>query len=224
MSEDKQLPIEVSDDIGTVDGLWRRPRGATALYVLAHGAGAGMTHRFMQGVADRLDARRVATLRYQFPYVQAGRKRPDRPPKIVATIAAAFARAGKLGRGLPRFCGGKSFGGRLSSHFVAEQKPESRGLIYLGFPLHAPGREGVSRAAHLEDAPGPMLFIQGTRDKLADLDLMHQITEGLGKRATMHVIDDADHGFAVPKRTGRTHDDVLDEIADTVAAFCERHG
>ncbi len=224
MSEDEPLPLPIDDTLGSVDALWRRPRGATALYVLAHGAGAGMHHRFMQAVADRLDARKIATLRFQFPYVQAGRKRPDRPPAIVATIAAAFAEAGKLGRGLPRFCGGKSMGGRLSSHFVAEQKPDSKGLVYLGFPLHAPGREGVARAAHLADAPGPMLFIQGTRDKLADPTLMHQVVDGLGPRATMHVIDEADHGFAVPKRTGRTHEDVLDEIADTVAAFCERHG
>lgn len=206
---------------GEVSTLWLRPRGAVAALTLAHGAGAGMRHAFMEALARALAAAGVATLRYQFPYMEAGRRYPDRPPRAIATVGAAVARARRLARGLPVLAGGKSFGGRMSSQAVAAGL-EVDGLVFFGFPLHPPKTPGVARAAHLEAVAHPMLFLQGTRDALADLDLLVPICQGLGRRATLHPVAGADHGFAVLKRSGRTADEVLAELAETTRAWLER--
>ena len=210
-------------DGGGVEGLINRPDGATAALILAHGAGAGMRHPFMEATAVRLAHRGVATLRYQFPYMEAGRKRPDSPTIAQATVrAAVHAAAGEL-PGLPLFAGGKSFGGRMTSQAAAASPlPEVRGLVFLGFPLHPSGRPAVDRADHLGDVSVPMLFLQGTRDRLADLELLRPMVDRLGTRATLRILDGADHSFHVLKRSGRTDEEVLDELAAATADWISR--
>ncbi|MGN6392487.1 MAG: alpha/beta hydrolase family protein [Gemmatimonadales bacterium] len=215
------VEIVVGDRVGRVSGLLLRPSDATLLYVLAHGAGAGMRHRFMEAVAEALAARRIATLRYQFPYTEAGGRRPDPPAVLEATVRAAVATAAQCAHGLPLIAGGKSMGGRMTSGAQARDPlPGVLGLAFLGFPLHPPKRPAVTRAEHLDAVTLPMLFLQGTRDDLADLGLITGVCERLGPRATLHVVDAADHSFAVLKRSGRSADEVLAELADTVVAWC----
>jgi len=205
---------------GELSALLLRPPEARSLLVFAHGAGAGIEHRFMTAVAERLAARRVATFRYQFPYMEAGRRRPDRPPKLTAAVRAAVDAASAAAPGLPLFAGGKSMGGRMTSTAAAEEPlPGVRGLVFFGFPLHPAGRPGTARGDHLDAVTVPMLFLQGTRDRLADLDLLRPICDRLGDRATLRVIDGADHGFHVLKRSGRTDDEVLDQLADLAAEW-----
>ena len=212
--------LKIEAPAGAVSALLQRPPEAKTLLVLAHGAGAGMRHRFMQDLADRLSDRGVATLRYQFPYMEAGGKRPDRPAVAQATVAAAVSAGRAACPELPLFAGGKSFGGRMSSQAAAEGLiPDVRGLVFFGFPLHPPKREGTERAKHLAGVTVPMLFLQGTRDRLADLDLIRGVTAELGDRATLEVVEGADHGFAVLKRSGRTNDEVLDQLADAATAW-----
>ena len=192
------------------------------LYVFAHGAGAGMEHAFMTDMAERLAARRVATFRWQFPYMEAGRGRPDRTAILTAAVRAAVEAAALALPGLPLLAGGKSMGGRMSAYAQAEAPlPGVRGLAFTGFPLHPPKRPGTQRAEPLARVDVPMLFLQGTRDDLADLGLMRGVCEELGDVARLHVVDGADHGFHVLKRSGRTDAEVLDELADAVAAFGE---
>jgi len=194
------------------------------MLVLAHGAGAGMRHVFMSAIATALEERRIATLRYQFPYMEQAMKRPDRAPLLEATVRAAVEDAQRRNPALATFAGGKSMGGRMTSQAAAKATLENvRGLVFLGFPLHRPDDESDARATHLADVRVPMLFVQGTRDELADLDRMRAVVARLGSRATMHVIDEANHAFSVPRRTGRTETDVITEIADAVAAFVKRH-
>lgn len=201
-----------------VDALLERPRGAHALLVLAHGAGAGMRHAFLESVAGALARHGVATLRYQFPYAQRGRRAPDRPDVLVATVRAALREAVRIARGLPLFAGGKSLGGRMTSTAAARAPlPDVRGLVFLGFPLHAPGKRGSARAAHLRDVAVPLLFVQGTRDPLAPLDELRPVVEGLA--AALHVVEGGDHSFAVPKRSGRSEGEVHEEIAAAVAEW-----
>jgi predicted alpha/beta-hydrolase family hydrolase len=210
--------LTLSGDVA-VSTILDRPADATALLVLAHGAGAGMRHQFMQRITDALVARRVAVLRYNFPYLERGRGRVDQPAVLEHTVRAAVAAAGQASPDLPVFAGGKSMGGRMSSRAAATPPGlEVRGLVFVGFPLHPPGRPGTERAAHLTAVPVPMLFLQGTRDDLADLDLVRAVTAPL-PLATLHVVEAADHSFAVLKRSGRTGDDVLKELADTAAAW-----
>ncbi|HEY8468465.1 MAG TPA: alpha/beta family hydrolase [Longimicrobiales bacterium] len=205
---------------GPVSALLLRPRDAWLLYVLAHGAGAGMRHAFMEDIAWRLAARGVATFRYQFPYMEAGARRPDPPRVLQATVRAAVAAAREAAADLPLIAGGKSLGGRMTSSAAAERPLEGvRGIAFLGFPLHPPKEPGVQRAAHLDDVGLPMLFLQGTRDDLADLELIRQVCARLGERATLHVVEDADHSFHVLERSGRTDAEVLDELADAVAEW-----
>lgn len=223
LADVSELRIPVTEDVA-VSAITQRPANAIAGYVFAHGAGAGMRHRFMESIAERLAARGVATLRFQFPYTEAGRSRPDPQPRLLATVRAAVAKAADALPGLPLFAGGKSMGGRMTS--LAASEPPGlvgvRGLVFFGFPLHAAGRPGTERAEHLARVELPMLFLQGTRDSLADLELLRPICTDLGDRATLHEIDGADHGFHVLKRTGRTDGDVLDELADTFARWAER--
>jgi predicted alpha/beta-hydrolase family hydrolase len=204
---------------GPVSALIVSPPEATHGYVVAHGAGAGMRHPFLEAVAGRLAARGIATFRYQFPYMEARRRRPDSPEVAVATVRAAVEEAGRRLR-LPLIAGGKSFGGRMTSTAAAEAPlPSVRGLAFLGFPLHPPGKPGISRADHLDRVGVPMLFLQGTRDEFAELSLLAQVLQRLGPRAAFRPVEGGDHSFGVPKRSGRTRDEVLDELADALSSW-----
>jgi predicted alpha/beta-hydrolase family hydrolase len=201
-----------------------QPAGARWLYLLAHGAGAGIEHAFMDAIAHALAEYAVATLRWEFPYMTAGKRRPDPAPVAEASVRAVWEAAhARFGSALPMFAGGKSFGGRMTSraHAVGAL-PGLRGIAFLGFPLHQPERPAIERAEHLAAATGPLLFMQGTRDELADLVLLRPVIAKLGRRAELHVVEGADHGFAVLKRSGRNDPEVLDEIASTVAGWMER--
>jgi predicted alpha/beta-hydrolase family hydrolase len=187
------------------------------VYVFAHGAGAGMNHPFMQRAAEALEARGIATYRYEFPYMQAKKSRPDPPAIAEAAVRKAVVEAASKYPGLPILAGGKSFGGRMTSQAQGSQPmPGVRGLVFFGFPLHPPGRPGTARAEHLTSVEVPMLFLQGTRDEFAQLDLLRQVITGLGDRATLHLVEEGDHSFKVPKRTGKTEADVMNELADTI--------
>jgi len=198
----------------------RRPPEAWCLYVLAHGAGAGMRHPFLESLAGALAGEGVATLRYEFPYLEQGKKRIDPPPVLHARVREAVAAAAK--ERLPLFAGGKSMGGRMTSQAQAlEPLPGVRGLAFVGFPLHPAGKPGTERAAHLREVDLPMLFLQGTRDDLADLALLRPVVEALPS-ATLHVVDDADHSFHVRKKSGRADAEVLADLARTFAAWARR--
>ncbi len=219
--EEQSCSIPVAGE--AVSGLLVRPPAARALLVLAHGAGAGMRHPFMGALSRALAARGVATLRYQFPYMEKRHSRPDPPAVAAATVRAACEHARTLAPELTLVAGGKSFGGRMTSTAGAEAPlPGVRGLVFVGFPLHPPKRPGTSRAEHLGDVRVPMLFLQGTRDDLADLALLRPILDRLAPLATLHVVEAADHSFAVLKRSGRTGAEVLDELAETTAGWIER--
>ena len=207
---------------GAVSGLLIAPKAARAAYVFAHGAGAGMDHPFMANAAEGLATRGIATLRYQFPYLERGSKRPDSPPAAQAAVRAAVARAAQLLPGTPLFAGGKSFGGRMTSQAqAAEALPGVRGLAFFGFPLHAAGQPSDTRAKHLGEVTVPMLFLQGTRDALADSQLMRGLAQRLGPRATLAFFDEADHSFHVPARTGRKDADVLEGVLDALSQWIE---
>jgi predicted alpha/beta-hydrolase family hydrolase len=208
------------DDARRVSGLLQAPRNARTCYVLAHGAGAGMLHPFMVAVADGLAERGVATLRYQFPYMEQGSKRPDAAKLAQATVRAAVAQASHMVPRLVLVAGGKSFGGRMTSQAQAESPmPGVRGLAFLGFPLHAPGLPSEERGKHLFEVKIPMLFLQGTRDALAGVHLMEKLTQKLGSRATLKLLSDADHSFRVPARSGRKDAEVRAEVLDALAAW-----
>ena len=210
------------DDTQHVSGLLQAPQNARACYVLAHGAGAGMAHPFMSAVADGLAERGIATLRYQFPYMERGSKRPDAPRLAQATVRAAVAEASRRAPGLALFAGGKSYGGRMTSQAQAESPlPGVRGLVFLGFPLHPPGRPSDERGKHLFDVQIPMLFLQGSGDAFADLQLLEPLLKKLGARATLKLFADADHSFHVPARTGRKDSQVRAEILDAMADWIE---
>lgn len=225
MQEAPPVPQTIDVDADVRVSAWlQMPAAARAVYVFAHGAGAGMEHRFMQEVADGLLQRGIAVLRYQFPYLERGSKRVDPPALAQATVRAAVAHARAACRALPLFAGGKSYGGRMTSQADAEQALDGvQGLAFMGFPLHPAGKPSISRARHLEAVDKPMLFIQGARDKLAELPLLEPVVAGLGKRARLHIIEAADHGFAVPARSGRSSEQVLAELLDTLAAWIDAH-
>jgi uncharacterized protein len=232
-----------------VSALLLLPAKASCLLVMAHGAGAGMNHSFMSAMASELAAVGIGTLRFQFPYMEQRRGVPDPQPVLLATVAAAVKLAGKLAPKLPLFAGGKSMGGRMTSLAAAEQSweraseraseraperapevaPESAvervsGLVFFGFPLHPPKRPGIKRAEHLKQVKQPMLFLQGTRDELADLALLRPICDGLGSQATLYIVEGADHSFHVLKRSGKTDAEVLAELARTVEAWTADQG
>jgi predicted alpha/beta-hydrolase family hydrolase len=216
-------PITITLEDGTrVSGLLQAPHNARACYVLAHGAGAGMKHAFMTAVASELAERGIATLRYQFPYMEKGGKRPD-PPKVAhAAVRAAVAEAARQLPKLPLIAGGKSFGGRMTSQTqAASPLPNVRGLAFLGFPLHPTGRPAQDRAAHLADVQIPMLFLQGSRDQLAMLDQLEPVCKALGKRATLEIFPDADHSFHVPAKTGRKDPEVRADVLNRLAAWTD---
>ena len=219
MNSAEPQPVTIPvDDAQRVSGLLQAPRESRACYVLAHGAGAGMTHPFMTAIAKGLAERGTATLRYQFSYMERGSKRPDAPKLAQATVRAAVLEAARLVPELPLFAGGKSFGGRMTSQAQAVSPlPGVRGLVFLGFPLHPPGQPSDERAKHLFDVQMPMLFLQGTRDEFANLQLLEPLCERLGARATLKLFQDADHSFHVPARTGRKDSEVRDELLDALA-------
>ena len=204
--------------MGRVSALLERPPEARLLCVLAHGAGAGMRHPFLASVARALAGRGIATMRYQFPYVEAQARRPDPPGVLEATVRSAVAAAVSAAAGLPLVAGGKSLGGRMTSNAQAKQPlPGVRGLVFLGFPLHPPRRPGDTRAEHLSAIQVPMLFLQGNRDDLAELRLLEPVCRRLGDRATLHIVQGADHSFRVLKRSGRSEEEVIAELGDAVA-------
>jgi uncharacterized protein len=217
----KPLKIEIAGQ-GSISAILIRPPHARACFVLAHGAGAGMTHPFMETVATGLCDRSIATLRYQFPYMERGSKRPDNPAVAHAAVRAAAAEAARLCPGLPLIAGGKSFGGRMTSQAQAiTPLPDVQGLAFLGFPLHPAGKPSDERAKHLFDIHIPMLFLQGSRDKLAELALLEPLIEKLGPSASLHLVPEADHSFHVPARSGRNDREVMNEILDKFAAWTD---
>ena len=200
------------------------PPHARVLYVLAHGAGAGMKHPFLDRIAQTLASKSIATFRYEFPYMQSGKSRPDPPAVAEAAVRQAVVEAARVAPGVPIIAGGKSFGGRMTSQAQSSQPmPGVRGLVFLGFPLHPPGRPGISRAEHLASVDVPMLFLQGTRDEFATLDLLRGVVQPLGSRATLHLIEEGDHSFKVPKRTGKTERDILEELATRIQHWADTH-
>jgi predicted alpha/beta-hydrolase family hydrolase len=219
-------PVTIRIDDGRqVSGLLLAPSDARACYVFAHGAGAGMRHAFMAAMADALAARNIATLRYQFPYMEDGSKRPDMPKVAHAAVRAAVAHASSLLPDMALIAGGKSFGGRMTSQAQAhEPLPAVTGLAFLGFPLHPAGQPSSDRAKHLADVHVPMLFLQGTRDELAQLALVRQLAQQLGAIATLREVDDADHSFHVRKRSGRDDTGVIVELADAFAQWSTAPG
>lgn len=205
---------------GAVSALWQRPARAQAALVLAHGAGTDMAHRSMAALADGLARRGVATLRYQFPYSERGSRRPDPPAVATAAVRAAVLAAARQAPDLPLFAGGRSFGGRMTSLAAAEAPlPEVRGLVFFAFPLHPAGKPAIERASHLAELRLPLLFLQGTRDALAELALLRPVVAALGQRATLALFEPADHSFHVPARSGRSDAEVLEDLLETAAGW-----
>ena len=218
----KRLTLMI-DETRRVSALLQLPPAATACFVFAHGAGAGMEHPSMATVAQELADRGIATLRFQFPYMELRSRRPDPPPVCHATVRAAVSEAARLVPTLPLFAGGRSFGGRMTSQAQAiEPLPGVQGLAFLGFPLHPAGKPSAERAEHLRDVKIPMLFLQGTRDELSNLELLQPVIGHLGARATLKLLQDADHSFHVPARTGRKDPAVRAEMLDSLAAWIEQ--
>jgi uncharacterized protein len=217
----QELTIETGKS-GPVSALLLRPEAPRACFVFAHGAGAGMTHSFMEAFASGLCERGIASLRYQFPYMEKGSKRPDPPAVAHATVRAAAARAAEMFPGLAMIAGGKSFGGRMTSQAQAAAPLAAvRGLAFVGFPLHPAGKPSTDRADHLAKVDLPMLFLQGTRDTLAEVTLIEPVAQQLGSRATLHLVDGADHSFHVLARSGRNDREVLNEIFDVFGTWAE---
>ena len=218
-----ETPLSIPVGGGQVSGLLLRPDGAKALYVFAHGAGVGMSHPSMASNAQGLAERGIATLRFQFPYMEKGGGRPDPPPVAHAAIRAAVAKAAEMALDLPLFAGGRSYGGRMTSQAQSiAPLPGVRGLVFLGFPLHPAGNPGIERADHLERIETPILFVSGSRDALADMSLLQPLAEGLGERATLHVVGGGDHGLRVLASSGRSNDDAQAEALDAVAGWITR--
>jgi len=217
----KSVPVTFpTESAGEVSALLLRPDNPRWLLIFAHGAGAGMRHSFMESLSSELAALQIATFRYQFPYMEKRSGRPDSPAILTATVAAALRAASEAAPGLPLLAGGKSMGGRMTSQAGAQNLlPDVSGLVFFGFPLHPPGSPSTKRAEHLTKVPLPMLFLQGTRDTLADLKLLRPVVKKLGDLATLHIIESADHGFHVLKRSGKTDASVLAELAQTTAEW-----
>jgi predicted alpha/beta-hydrolase family hydrolase len=216
----ERIRIPVEGTTVDVSGLVIRPASARFIYIVAHGAGAGMEHPFLTSTSEALEREGIATLRYQFPYMEEGRRRPDPPHLLQTTVHSAVSAASAYE--LPMVAGGKSMGGRMtSSAAAAGTLSEVRGLIFLGFPLHAPGKPGVERARHLSQVGVPMLFLQGTRDPFAALDLLEPVTDELAPRATLHIVEGGDHSFKVLKRSGRNAEQVTAELVEAISKWAD---
>lgn len=223
MATRAERPVQIRVAEGQVSGLLVAPEGAGVCYVLAHGAGVGMRHKFMAAVAHGLAEREIATLRYQFPYMERGSKRPDSPKAAQAAVRAAVEKARELLPELPLVAGGKSYGARMTSQAQAEAPlPGVHGLAFLGFPLHAPGQPSDARAEHLSRVQIPMLFLQGTRDDFAELEYLQPLVKRLGGRATLKLFEDADHSFHVAAKSGRTDSEVMTELLDVLVEWIGR--
>jgi predicted alpha/beta-hydrolase family hydrolase len=217
----KELKLDIAR-IGAVSAILMQPDNAGACYVLAHGAGTGMRHASMDKIAQGLADRGIATFRFNFPYMENKQGRPDQPAVAHATVRAAVEEAARLCLGLKLVAGGKSFGGRMTSQAQSKAPlPGVKGIAFLGFPLHPDGKPSTERAAHLADIAIPMLFLQGTRDKLADLGHLKPVIKRLGPKATLHEVEGGDHSFAVLKKSGRTNDEALTEVLDTLVAWID---
>ena len=215
----KRIQFQISEEIGSTSALYIRPVKPKFLLVLAHGAGAGMEHPFMETLAQFLAQEKIATLRFNFAYMENGKKVPDRPKKALPAISAAINQAKKLARGVPILIGGKSFGGRMCSQLAAnEELTDVKGIIYFGFPLHAIGKPSINRAAHLSTIPQPQLFLQGTRDTLANIKLIKIVCKKL-KKAKLEIFEGGDHSFKMLKKTGISHEEVIEKLAKTAALF-----
>jgi uncharacterized protein len=214
-----QLQLDLGNG-NSVSALLLRPDAARACFVFAHGAGAGMSHPFMETIATGLFDRGISTLRYQFPYMEKRSRRPDAPALAHGAVRAAVKEAERRCSGLPLIAGGKSFGGRMTSQAQAIAPLAGvRGLAFLGFPLHPAGKPSLARAAHLSELKIPMLFLQGTRDSLAEMTLLEPVVKGLGRLASLHVVREADHSFHVPARSGRNDQEVMSEVLDALSAW-----
>ncbi|MFQ5888660.1 MAG: alpha/beta family hydrolase [Gemmatimonadota bacterium] len=214
------IRFQATRSSGEVSALLLRPPDARWLFVFAHGAGAGMRHRFMEAMAAALADHRIATFRYHFPYMERGRRRPDPHPILLTTVRSAIEAAAGAAGDLPMHAGGKSMGGRMTSLAASEGGLDRvLGIAFFGFPLHAPGRPSTDRADHLIRVPQPMLFVQGSRDSLADLELLRPVCERLGDSATLHVVEGADHGFHVRKSSGRSDGEVIEELGRVSAEW-----
>jgi predicted alpha/beta-hydrolase family hydrolase len=224
-SAGKEIQFGVNEKVGAVSGLLLKPETAQALLVLAHGAGAGMRHRFMEQVAVKLAVAGVATLRYQFPYMEKRIKRPDSEAVLIETVRAAMLAGKKNAGGLPLFAGGKSMGGRMTS-LAASRQPldDVHGVIFFGFPLHAAGKPGAERGEHLTEIQIPMLFLQGSRDSLTELRLLKPLCAKIGKHADLFVVEGGDHSFHMLKSSGRSDDEVLDAVVEKAAAWIVGNG
>lgn len=224
MSKAKRLKIKVSEEIGSVSALLLLPEDALALLVLSHGAGAGMEHPFMEALAQQLALEKVGTLRFNFAYMEKGSGAPDRPPKAHQVIKSAVQKAKKYGEELPLLAGGKSFGGRMTSQIAANGELDLvQGIVYFGFPLHPAGKPGTERAAHLTDIAQPQLFLQGTRDNLAQFDLIEEVCKGL-KKAQLVKMESGDHSFKTLKRSGITQEEMIERLARETASFAQKLG
>ena len=218
----KPLQFEATQSSGKVSALLTLPKDPGWLLVLAHGAGAGMRHRLMDQISETLAGEGIGTFRYQFPYMESGSRRPDPKPVLYATVRSAVSTAAKLAGGLPLLAGGKSMGGRMTSMASAEGPLDGvTGIVFVGFPLHPAGQPSTERAAHLQKVTLPMLFLQGTRDTLADLTLLKPVCKALGKRATLHIIDGADHSFHVLKSSGKSDEAIRTELAQTTKTWAD---
>jgi predicted alpha/beta-hydrolase family hydrolase len=221
MNQAEPITITLADGT-SVSGIWQDPANARACLVLAHGAGAGMSHKGMVALADGLAARGIATLRYQFPYMERGSRRPDTPAIAHGAVRAAVAEAARHAPNLPLFAGGRSFGGRMTSQAQAlAPLPGVRGLVFFAFPLHPAGKPSDERAEHLSSVTIPMLFLQGTRDELARRDLLEPVVGKLGARATLSLFEEADHSFHVPAKTGRKDAEVMADLLDATTAWID---
>jgi len=221
--EAKPLRFEATKSSGSVSALLMKPDEAFCLLAFAHGAGADMRNPFMENMSLELAFRRIATLRYQFPYTEKKLRRPDPGPVLITTVRSAIAFAEEAGKGIPLLAGGKSMGGRMTSMAASEKAlPGVRGIVFFGFPLHPSGAPSTERAQHLADVPVPMLFLQGTRDALATFSLLQPVCGALGERATLIPVGDADHSFHVPKKTGRSPAEIMKQLADAVEEWTIR--
>jgi len=220
----KEVRFAVNEKAGAVSGLLKLPKDATTLIVLAHGAGAGMRHKFMEEIAAKLAGHSIATLRYQFPYMEKRTKRPDSEAVLTDTVRAAIGAAKKIAGDLPLFAGGKSMGGRMTSLAAAKAPLDGvRGLIFFGFPLHAAGKPGAERGNHLAEISLPLLFLQGSRDALADLKLLRPLCRRLGQRAELFVVDGGDHSFHMLKSAKRSDDEVLNAVVEKAVGWMRKN-
>ena len=223
MTVEQNHSFVATNSSGEVSAIYVRPRNAKWLLVFAHGAGAGMKHKFMQTASDKLAIHGIATFRFNFPYMEKGKRSPDPQPILKKTIRSAIQTASHLVGDLPLIAGGKSLGARMTSMAAAENPlPNLKGLVFFGFPLHAPGKPSIERAEHLNAVKIPMLFLQGTRDNLANLELIKPVCRKLGKRATLHIVEGGDHSFHLPKSAGRPDEDVIDELARVVSQWATK--